>query len=281
LHAHDSVHRDELYHDDRTDAALGDVDPDTLECIHDFPEARDGYKLVVWSQNEMRTILAILAMAATVNAQTVMYWDGETAPKGPMQLPAHSVTAPDGSTISTLKGSDWPTCNKYGYYAYVPAVAEPGTVIAATAIPAEPVDGKFVQIATATITIEEQAAQQAAVEADRQNTPIVYDQPIETSALVLQSHEVGTGVGVIADDTGSITTFTYHASPVPTPAEVKARKDEAVARNAARRVVRESVKVKAEKVKGASAAANSVPQLREQVAALAEQVRLLTEAMEP
>jgi len=122
-------------------------------------------------------------------------------------------------------------------------------------------------------------ADAALVEAERLNTPIVQDQPLEIPSLVLQSYEAGIGVGVVADDAGELATFIYHASPVPDPAEINARKDAAVARNAARKAARESVGTQAQVVKGAAAAANSVPRLREQVAALAEQVQALTEAI--
>lgn len=79
-----------------------------------------------------------------------------------------------------------------------------------------------------TITQAEWDAQQAAAEAERRNTPIPYDQPIEVPSLVLQSHEGLMGVGVVATDQGDLVTFTYHASPVPAPEEIKARKDAAI-----------------------------------------------------
>ena len=86
-----------------------------------------------------------------------------------------------------------------------------------------------------TVTIAEQiniaaeeAARQAA-EAVRKNTPEIYDHPIELPALVLTSTPGGIGVGVIAGDDGEVDTFVYHASPIPTPEEIAARKAAAVA----------------------------------------------------
>ncbi len=99
----------------------------------------------------------------------------------------------------------------------------------------------------ATITIEQHEADRAAREAEdairieaervafeaaeveRKNTPIVYDQPIEMPALVLQSQTLGQGVGLVATDEGDLVTFTYHASPVPESAVIKARIADAIA----------------------------------------------------
>jgi len=99
----------------------------------------------------------------------------------------------------------------------------------------------------ATITIEQHEADRAAREAEdaarieaglaafeaaeveRRNTPIVYDQPLELPSLVLTSQTLGQGVGVVATDEGDLVTFTYHASPVPPAAEIKARIAEAIA----------------------------------------------------
>ena len=76
-------------------------------------------------------------------------------------------------------------------------------------------------------------AEAAAADLERRNTPIVYDQPLGMPALVLQSHDAGVGVGVAASDTGELVPFTYHASPVPDAATIKARKDAATAKRAA------------------------------------------------
>ena len=77
------------------------------------------------------------------------------------------------------------------------------------------------EIATRTAEVD-------AAEAERLNTPIVYDRPLETPSLVLQSHEGLLGVGVVATDEGDLVTYTYHASPIPSAAEIKARKDAAI-----------------------------------------------------
>ena len=83
--------------------------------------------------------------------------------------------------------------------------------------------------------IDARAATVAITEAERLNTPIVFDQPIEAPTLVLQSHSAGIGVGIVAADDGELTTFTYHASPVPSVAGINARKDAAIAIKRARK----------------------------------------------
>jgi len=75
----------------------------------------------------------------------------------------------------------------------------------------------------------EAAAQASAAEEERKNTPLVWDQPFEIPALVLQSQSQGMGVGVVATDEGDLVTFTYHASPVPSATEIKQRIAEAIA----------------------------------------------------
>jgi hypothetical protein len=122
---------------------------------------------------------------------------------------------------------------------------------------------------SATITIEAHEAQRAAWEAEeairieaeriafeaaeveRRNTPIVYDQPLEAPAIVLQSQSQGLGVGVCATDEGDLVTFTYHASPVPEAAVIRQRIAEAIsAHKAAKAAAKaELAALKAEVVK--------------------------------
>ena len=85
------------------------------------------------------------------------------------------------------------------------------------------------------IRIEAERIAFAAAEVERKNTPIVYDQPLEAPAIVLQSQSQGLGVGVCATDDGDLVTFTYHASPVPEAAEIKRRIAKAVADHKARK----------------------------------------------
>jgi hypothetical protein len=71
------------------------------------------------------------------------------------------------------------------------------------------------------------AAEVAASEAIRKATPIPYDQPIETPALVLTSHDGGLGIAQAALDNGEIVTYTYHASPIPSPEVLRERFEKA------------------------------------------------------
>jgi len=176
----------------------------------------------------------------------VMRYDGATA-SGPIRLPSSAQPLLDGSgTVSNLYGSDWPTRNRCGYYEAIRAVADDGMVVVSTAWPDVPTDGVFRETITSQITQAEKDAATAAAEAERINTPIVYDQPIETPSIVLQSHEGNIGVGVVASDDGDLVTFTYHASPIPEPGEIKARKDAAVA---ARKAAKDSEKVAKDEAK--------------------------------
>lgn len=124
------------------------------------------------------------------------------------------------------------------------------------------------------LSAQQEAARLAAeaAEIERKNTPLVFDQPIETPVLVLQSETAGVGVGIIADDAGALIPFTYHASPVPSPAEIRARKDAALA---ARQATKLTIAAKGAQFKSENAAANSVPRLRAALVSLQEQVAAL------
>ena len=186
----------------------------------------------------MNKLIAILVLiAATAQAQLVMRWDGNTR-TGPMQLPRDAQPLlGGGGTVSSLAGASWAIRNRCGYYEALRATAADGMVITGTAWPATPTDGVFLETITSQITQAEKDAANEAAEAERINTPIVYDQPIETPSIVLRSHEGN--IGVVASDDGDLVTFTYHASPIPEPGEIKARKDAAVA---ARKAAKDSEK---------------------------------------
>jgi len=128
------------------------------------------------------------------------------------------------------------------------------------------------QAAKDAIAADEQAADDA--ETERKNTPLVFDQPLETPALVLQSHEAEIGVGVIADDDGALLTFAYHASPIPSPSEIKARKDAAKAKRSAAKAV---VIDKGVEFRNANASANNVPAMRAALVILQEQMAAIQE----
>jgi hypothetical protein len=67
-----------------------------------------------------------------------------------------------------------------------------------------------------------------AAEVERKNTPLAFDQPIEAPALVVHTVPAARAVGMVSTADGEIVTFEYHASPVPSPAEIAARKQAAV-----------------------------------------------------
>ena len=192
-----------------------------------------------------KTIAILILIAATANAQLVIRWDGTTR-TGPTQLPRTAQITLDGQWALCLTGATMEQWHSCGYYEAIRATAEPGMVAMATAWPSEPTDGVFRETITSQITQAEQDAANEAAEAERVNTPIVYDQPIETPSIVLQSHEGNIGVGVVASDDGDLVTFTYHASPIPEPGEIKARKDAAVA---ARKAAKDSEKVAKDEAK--------------------------------
>ena len=121
-------------------------------------------------------------------------------------------------------------------------------------------------------TAQQQSAAEEfeAAEIERKNTPIVMDQPMEMPTLVLQSHSGGVGVGVVASDEGELVPFIYHASPVPNPSVIKARKDAAITardeRKADRTAEAQDIKGKAKGAGGWKALADEV----ERLAALVE-----------
>jgi hypothetical protein len=165
-----------------------------------------------------------------------------------------------------------------GYRPYTPATAPDGDRITESHIEHDAWRAWQVIDATANIADEAAAAQAAfeAAEVERKNTPLVFDQPIELPAAVLLSHASGIGVGVIASDAGELVTFTYHASPIPSPAEIAARKDAAIAARAAARAAAAEVVTESRAAGSAAAAAgNSLPALRAAVEKLAAAVEKL------
>jgi len=115
-----------------------------------------------------------------------------------------------------------------------------------------------------------QAAHDAA-EIIRKNTPVVYDHPIEAEFVVLRTPS-GKGVGYVAAEDGTLLPVRYaHESPYDIP-ELDSKIDAVRAKHATSKTERaaEAVKVQAN-----SGTANSVPKLREQVAALAKLVEQL------
>ena len=152
----------------------------------------------------MNKLIAILVLiAATAQAQLVMRWDGNTR-TGPMQLPRTAQTLLDGGgTVSSLAGADWATRNRCGYYEAVRTTAEPGMVITGTAWPSVPTANVFRETITAQITQAEYDAQQAAQEAERLSTPIIYDQPLQARIEIPASdgHVYGAEVD---PDTGDV-----------------------------------------------------------------------------
>lgn len=75
-----------------------------------------------------------------------------------------------------------------------------------------------------------QAMLRAAADLEEQNIPIVYKQPIEIPALVLQSLTNAVGIGYVAADDGTLISFEYHASPVPSAKEISLRKAASLAK---------------------------------------------------
>lgn len=73
-------------------------------------------------------------------------------------------------------------------------------------------------------------AEQAAAEAARKATPIIYDQPIEAPMVSLLSQSSGKGVAIVATDDGVLTTAIVHESPWPDAATLKAKVDAAIAK---------------------------------------------------
>jgi hypothetical protein len=102
----------------------------------------------------------------------------------------------------------------------VPPIADGYTRIGIAFIEGDGVTGAWQVVDRLTAEIE---AEQAAAEAIRKATPIPYDQPIETPALVLTSHDGGLGIAQAALDDGTVITYTYHASPIPSPEVLRAR----------------------------------------------------------
>jgi hypothetical protein len=103
-----------------------------------------------------------------------------------------------------------------------------------------------------------EAAAAAAAEIERKATPIPYDQPIEVPALVLLTQtDMLKGVGlIIYEDAGAyhLTTYLQHASPNPDAAEVKARKEAAIAADKlARKAAKDELDALKEKVAKAEA----------------------------
>jgi hypothetical protein len=127
-----------------------------------------------------------------------------------------------------------------GWRRAVPATAPDGARIDESAV--EFVGDEARQVIVSMTDADGLAAEAAAAEAaevERKATPLPFDQPIETPALVLLTQtDMLKGVGlIIYEDAGAyhLTTYLQHASPNPDAAEVKARKDAAIAADKARR----------------------------------------------
>lgn len=116
------------------------------------------------------------------------------------------------------------------------------------------------------------AARKAAFDAAeliRKNTPIVHDQPQEMPVCVLISHDSGKGIGMFADDDGTILQIEYHASPVPPPDVIRQR---IVAAKAAHKAAKDDAESKRVKAKADVEAAQNVPALRAAVLSLQAQI---------
>lgn len=116
------------------------------------------------------------------------------------------------------------------------------------------------------------AARAAAFEASeliRKNTPIVYDQPLESPLIVFIAHTSGKGIGLFADDDNTILQIEVHASPMPSPEEIERRKNVAKAAHKAAKDDAESKRIKA---KSDVESAQNVPALRAAVLSLQAQI---------
>jgi hypothetical protein len=121
------------------------------------------------------------------------------------------------------------------------------------------------QLIDATANLAAEAAAAAAAEIERKATPLIFDQPIEVPALVLLTQtDMLKGVGLIAYEDADgyhLTTYEQHASPNPDAAEVKARKDAAIAADKALRKAAkdelDALKAKAAKAEADLAAATT------------------------
>ena len=81
------------------------------------------------------------------------------------------------------------------------------------------------------------AAIKEAADAERRSRPIVYDQPLECPMIVLQSHHLGKGVGLVATDDLDIVPVVMHESPWPDKATADTRIAGALAKRRADRDV--------------------------------------------
>ena len=75
----------------------------------------------------------------------------------------------------------------------------------------------------------EMQAEWDVTEAVRKATPVIFDQPIETPFVTVQSQTGAKGVGITALDDGTLVPFIVHESPWPDKAALKAKIDAAVA----------------------------------------------------
>lgn len=106
--------------------------------------------------------------------------------------------------------------------------------------------------------------------------PLVFDRPIETPVLVLRSHDSGIGIARAALDDGTVITYTYHASPIPSPTELKVRFDAAKAAHLARKT---DLLSRATSVKNTVTDNMSMKELKAAVLALQAQIEILSGRM--
>jgi hypothetical protein len=153
----------------------------------------------------------------------------------PAQSLPTSLPGPVGMVHGTSPDTHWPLYKSAGWRKFLPFDLPDGMVVvphSRTTLDDRDTVTEFYE----TITVDQHEADNAqrqaeaeAAEVERRNTPMVFDQPFEMPALVLQSQTLGQGVGLVATDEGDLVTFTYHASPVPEAAVIRQRIADAIA----------------------------------------------------
>lgn len=108
-----------------------------------------------------------------------------------------------------------------------PPTPTPGYVVTAWRFEQDPENALCAKAVTIEeITEEEYAQRQAEAEEQARRaaaSPIVFERPVETPALVLQSWTAKIGYGLAMSDDGQLLTYVEHASPGISPEERAAR----------------------------------------------------------
>jgi hypothetical protein len=211
----------------------------------------------------MKTLLAILVLISSASVSLA----------GMVNLSTQSQTIPaklgnvDNPNRATLLANGWRDMPE------LPAVANGYERGGVTWIEGDGTNAKAVYTDT---LIADRLAAEAAAEATRKATPIVYDTPIEVPSLIVQTTTNQIGMELWIRDDGVTAWIPAHASPMKTLAERRAL---ANAGFAARDSLVTNMAGRATSAKAKVNAANSVPALRAAVLELQAQIDELTKVM--